>query len=51
MSLVSVVCLLGVIMGTQANGYGGGYTYMPIGYGGGYGGGGGGGWGNGAFRK
>lgn len=50
-SLVSVVCLLGVILGIHANGYGGyggGYAYMPVGYGGGYGGG---GWGNGALRK
>jgi len=52
-SLVSVVCLLGVILGIDANGYGGGggFAYMPAAYGGGYGGGGGGGIGNGGLRK
>ncbi|KAL4219330.1 hypothetical protein ACF0H5_021910 [Mactra antiquata] len=49
MSLLSIVCLIGVILGVQAN-YGGGYNYMPVpyGYGGGYGGNSG-GFGNGGF--
>lgn len=52
MSVLSLVCLMGVILGIHANGYGGGaaYSYYPVspGY---YGaGGGGGGWGNGGFR-
>ena len=48
-SLLSIVCLLGVILGIQANGYGaGGYSYVPVSPA--YGGGGGGGWGNGGFR-
>lgn len=50
MSLLSIVCLMGAIIGIQAN-YGGGYSYMPVPYGYGGSGGGGGGWGNGGFRK
>lgn len=49
MSMLSLVCLMGVILGIHANGYGGAaYSYYPVSPG--YYGGGGGGWGNGGFR-
>jgi hypothetical protein len=47
-SLLSIVCLLGAFLGIEANGYGGGYSYVPVSPG--YNGGGGGGFGNGGFR-
>merc|ERR1711860_406047 len=47
MSLISMVCVLGIVLGIQAAGYGGGAA--NYGYGGGYGGGSGGGLGNGAL--
>ncbi|KAH3792213.1 hypothetical protein DPMN_145704 [Dreissena polymorpha] len=56
-ALLSVVCVLGAIIGAQANyGFGyGDYNYVPIGYGGGFGnnngGNNGGGFGNGGWRK